>query len=272
MQAEHCKCSTAVRPVIEDIELRRFERELLEQLRHGQRIVLHGPRGAGKSTLLDMLHRELLVTGVPCGRSLATSHLDDITQTLAQAYPEVSSDAVKRRTARSRLWTAADRRGGVLLLDHVTMVNNAMVGFLRRLVGGIAGVLLAFDVDSKEERVRLRPRRLGAIPLPMPLPSSAALRGLWRSQCDRNGLPRLERAIEQRLLQAAASRPGWIVRCAELVTRAHYWQGGSLVRVNLLCSDTEIAVRFGQAALQGLERAGRLAALRPQLPRSAGPT
>lgn len=232
---------------------RTFERQLQERLCRGERVVLYGPRGSGKSTLVERLYRELRSARAPCGRSTSTGHLDDITRALAEAYPAVNAATGTRRAARSKLWVAADQRGGVLLLDQVTTLNNAMVGFLRRLVGGVAGVLLVFDVDSARERSRLRPGRLGALPICMPLPAMRPLRSLWRHECDRHGIDRPERDVERQLLQAAAGRVGWVVQCAQFARESRYWDGSRLARANLLQGDTEIAVRFGQAALQALK-------------------
>jgi energy-coupling factor transporter ATP-binding protein EcfA2 len=238
--------------------LQLLRQQVLARLQRGERVALYGPRGAGKTTLLARLHQELSRAGIPCGRSPATSHLDDITQALAGAYPEVNAVDVARRTARSRLWIAADRRGGVLLLDHVTAVNNAMVGFMRRLVGGIAGVLFVFDVDTPRERNLIRPGRLGGMPLAMPSTSTATLRMLWRRECMRSGVLVSDLDVERRVVRAAAGRPGWIVQCAELVTERHYWREHSLALVNLLCADAEIALRFGVQQLADLDRSSRL--------------
>jgi len=230
-----------------------FRQEILARLQHGERVILYGPRGTGKSTLLAHLHRDLIRSGVPCGCSSATCHLDDITQALARAYPEVKAAAsVKRRIARSRLWVAADRHGGVLLLDHVTSVNNAMVGFMRRLVGGIAGVLLTFDVDTERERKLLRAGRLGGMPVRMPAMPTDRLETVWRQQCRQRGLAPPPPKIERRLLRMAAGRPGWIVHCAELAAQNRYWRDGRLALVNLLCSDTAIALRYGMQELHRL--------------------
>ena len=237
-----------------DASLRAFRQEMVVRLRQGERLILYGPRGAGKSVLLAHLQRELIRSGVPCGCSLATGHLDDITQALARAYPEVKASAVvKRRTARSRLWIAADRRGGVLLLDHVTAVSNAMVGFMRRLVGGVAGVLLVIDVDVERERQLVRPGRLGGLPRRMPAMPADSLKSLWRRECRKRGLAPVQPEIERRLLRTAAGRPGWIVQCADFAEQSHYWRDGRLALVNLLCADTAIALRFGTQELGRLK-------------------
>ena len=235
--------------------LKVFRKGILVRLQRGERVILYGPRGIGKSTLLTHLHRDLSRLGVPCGYSYATCHLDDITQALARAYPEVKAAAsVKRRIARSRLWVAADRERGVLLLDHATAVNNAMVGYMRRLVGGVAGVLLAFDVDDERERGLLHAGRLGGLPLRMPATPANCLRAVWRQQCTQRGLAPPPLEIERRVLRTAAGRPGWIVQCAELAAQHRYWRNGTLALVNLLCADSAIALRYGMQQLSHLDR------------------
>jgi energy-coupling factor transporter ATP-binding protein EcfA2 len=234
-----------------------LQSELYKRLRKGERVVLFGRRGTGKSTLVAALHEDLMREGVPCGHANVTEHLDDITRALEQAYPSVNVSAIRRRAARSRLWLAADKRQGVLLLDHIAEMNNAMVGFLRRLVGGIAGVLLVLDVDTPRERAKVRPGRLGGLPLQMPPFSAIAVRSLLRSECERRGFPLLDKPAERQLVHAALGRPGWIAQCTALAERTHYWQDGRLAMINLLCSDTEIALRYGAQALAQLDMTGR---------------
>lgn len=227
--------------------------DLLMRLRKGERVVLYGRRGAGKSTVVAALQEKLEREGIPCGHCAATAHLDDITQALQRAYPTIDVTSVRRRAARSRLWLAADQTRGVLLLDHVTQLSNAMVGFLRHLVGGVAGVLLVLDVDTTRERSKMRPGRLGAVPLQIPPLLPAAMRSLWLEERIRRDLPDLPLRAERQLMHAAEGRPGWLVQCAALAERSRYWREGQLALVNLLCSDTEIAVRYGARALADLE-------------------
>lgn len=227
--------------------------DLLMRLRKGQRVVLYGRRGAGKSTVVAALLENLKQEGIPCGHCAATAHLDDITQALQRAYPKVDVTSIRRRAARSRLWLAADQSQGVLLLDHVAQLSNAMVGFLRHLVGGIVGVLLVLDVDTPRERSKMRPGRLGAVPLQIPPLLPAAMRSVWLEERMRRGLPNLDLRTERQLMHAAEGRPGWLVQCAALAERAHYWREKQLALVNLLCADTEIAVRYGARALADLQ-------------------
>ncbi|MGH8139512.1 MAG: AAA family ATPase [Steroidobacteraceae bacterium] len=224
--------------------VRSLRADLIERLRHGEHLVLYGPRGSGKSTLLADVETRLIRERVPCARSKATRCLNDITCTLEGAYPAVNTSGVTRRAARARLCRAADLRGGVLLLDHLTDVSNAMVGFLRRLHGGVVGVLGAIDVEVERERQRMKPWRLGALSVRMPRTAAPQLRELLRSRCADFDLPPPGRRIEARLLRAARGRPGWILQCAQLQTQGRYWRD-ERVSVALLCTDTEIALRQG---------------------------
>ncbi len=148
-----------------------------------------------------------------------------------------------RRTARVRLWYAADRRAGVLLLDHFSCNGSAMVAFLRRLHGRIAGVLTAVDVDAQQEQLRMRPWRYGALSVRMPLASARQLRAMLDRLWSSRGLPRLEAKAVQALVEAARGRAGWIVQCVELAGEPRYWRPfGPMVTV--LCVDTEAVVRW----------------------------
>lgn len=217
--------------------------ELQRRLLGGGHLTLYGPRGGGKSTVLAALHAQLARAGIPCALATSTASLDDITSALERAYPAVDTLDATRRAARARLWNAADRRAGVLLLDHFFCVSNAMVSFLRRLHGKIAGVLTAVDVDDERERGRMRPWRYGAMSVRMPLTSTPHLRRMFYSRCRSLGLPLIDITAEQRLLKAARGRPGWIVKCAELARESRYWCEHGLL-LSVLCVDTEAAVRY----------------------------
>jgi hypothetical protein len=217
--------------------------ELERRLLRGEHLTLCGPRGSGKSTLLARLHADFLAAGIPCAYSAATSSLDDITRALERAYPGVRTGEIPRRAARSRLWLAADQRSGVLLLDHFASVSNAMVFLLKRLHGKIAGVLTAVDIDDQRERTRMRrPSRYGAMSVRMPLTPTRQLRRLLYALSGGLGLPPLASDVEQKLLESARGRPGWIVKCAELACEPRYWCAHGLL-VSALCVDTEAAVR-----------------------------
>lgn len=231
--------------------------DLEGRLLRGEHLSLLGPRGSGKSTLLQALHAVLLAERVPCALSSVTGSLDDITRALERAYPAVDTLAVSRRAARSRLWVAADRRSGVLLLDHFHCASNAMVTLLRRLHGGVAGVLTAVDVDRDRERARARPWRYGALSVRMPPTPARELRRLLHAHSDRLGAPTLPAGAERALIEAARGRPGWILECARLAREPRYW-GARGPLLSVLCLDTEAVVRY--RALDLLRPAPRVSA------------
>jgi predicted ATPase len=142
--------------MVQSRTLRTFAEDLGLRLRSGSHLILYGPRGAGKSTFLTLLREENRAIGAPCGLAAATSGLADVVAALAQAYPNTDIDGLGKRAARVRLRSAADRVSGVLLLDHATTVTTAMLGYLRRLRGGVAGALLVVDTTI---RSRWRPMR-----------------------------------------------------------------------------------------------------------------
>jgi hypothetical protein len=218
--------------------------ELQRRLLRGEHLTLLGPRGCGKSTLLAKLHCQFLVAGIPCAYSAVTTSLDDITRALERAYPGVDAARIARRAARARLWLAADQCSGILLLDHFSSVSNAMVFFLKRLHGRIAGVLTAVDIDDERERSRMRrPSRYGAMSVRMPLTPTRQLRRLLYALTGGLGLSPFASDVEQRLLESARGRPGWIVKCAELACEPRYWCEHGLL-ASALCIDTEAAVRY----------------------------
>ena len=223
---------------------------LARRLLAGEHLVLWGPTGSGKTTLLTAIESRVL--GRPCGRTLQTQSLDDITCALERAYPNVATRAVSRRTARERLWWAADRDPVVLLLDDVGHVGTAMKSFLRRLRGSIAGVMLAVDVDSSRERGRLREQHLGCQTLRMPPFPSRAQRALLETRWAARELPALPVTIRRQLIRAARGRPGWIITCADLASDRTYWRGDT-AQSAVLALDTELRLRTSTRALVGIE-------------------
>jgi predicted ATPase len=226
--------------------VRELRTALLEQLAHGDHVVLYGPRGSGKTTLILQLHDRFSRAHVPCALCKSTASLNDITRTMEAAYPQVSTHSISRKTARARLWDAADHRECVLLLDHVTDVSTAMVGFGRRLRGGIAGVLYVVDVDVEREKQRMRRKRL-ALSVRMPAACMLQLRSLLRSRCKEQGFA-VDTETEHQILKTAHGRPGWIVQATTLMGQARYWHDGHLY-ATLLCTDTELTLRQGELRL-----------------------
>jgi hypothetical protein len=170
--------------------------------------------------------------------------LPDIVTALSQAYPEVDVEGVSRRAAGLRLRMTADRLSGVLLLDHTRDVTTAMIGFLRRLRGGIIGALLVVDIDSNFERERLHDWRRHALCVRMPLIANRRLRRLLLSQCVTFGLPAIESKVVRHVIHAARGRVGWLSECVRRLQMPDYWNGGHL-HIGGLRTDIEIAIREG---------------------------
>jgi len=232
----------ALDPFIQSRALKVFATELGLRLRAGSHLILYGPRGGGKSTLLTILIRQNLSMGAPCGLAPSTSGLADIVAALEQAYPGTDIEGLSRRAARARLRAAADRVSGVLLLDHATSVTNAMLGFLRRLRGGIAGALLVADIDTARERERLRAWHIGAQSVRMPPTPDRQIRRLLDAAVEGGNFPEIEAKMAQQIAHAARGRIGWINDCIDRLRRPEYWRDGRL-HLAALCTDTEIVIR-----------------------------
>jgi len=228
--------------IVQGRTLRVFTEELGMRLRAGSHLILFGPRGVGKSTLLTILQEDNRALGAPCGLSRSTSGLADVVDALAQAYPSIDIEGLGRRAAKARLRSAADRMSGVLLLDHATTVTTAMLGYLRRLRGGIVGALLIADVDTEHERERLRAWHIGALSVRMPLTPDRQLQQMLTSAVHGGGLPKLEPKVAQQIVHAARGRIGWLVECLKRIRADEYWRDGRL-HLSALCTDTEIALR-----------------------------
>lgn len=223
-----------------DQAFRALAAKLAASLRRGQHLVLWGPRGSGKTTLLNAVVQEL--GDAHCALSPTTASLDDITRALEHAYSGTSTTGLTRRAARSRLWWAADAEPGCVLLDHVTRVPSAMKGWLRRLRGGVVGVLLAVDVDSPRERERLRTLKIGCMTMRIPPAAPRSLMRLLMNSWELLTALPLPTPDRRALVRAARGRPGWITACVALAADPRYWFDGRL-RVHLLALDTEIGLR-----------------------------
>jgi energy-coupling factor transporter ATP-binding protein EcfA2 len=221
-----------------------FSAALSAQLHGGSHLILYGPRGSGKSTLLAAMRNDYRARLIPCAIAARTSGLSDIVTAMSQAYPEVDIEGLSRRAVGLRLRMTADRHSGVLLLDHTREVTTAMVGFLRRIRGGIIGALIVADIDSDFERERLRNWRRHALCMRMPLMSNRLLRRLLLSECVMCGLLTIDRKLVRQIIHAARGRVGWLNECVRRLQMPDYWNGGHL-RIGGLCTDTEIAIREG---------------------------
>jgi hypothetical protein len=117
------------------------------------------------------------------------------------------------------------------------------------LRGKIAGVMLAFDIDSPRERARLRAQHLGCQTLRMPPLPGRIQRVLLTREWAACGLPAVTPPVVRQLMRAAHGRPGWVITCSALARDPMYWRGGA-VRVSILATDTELRLRTSKRALQ----------------------
>jgi energy-coupling factor transporter ATP-binding protein EcfA2 len=232
-----------------------FRAQLGARLRTGSHLILYGPRGAGKSTLIREIADYCKAMGTPCGLAPETSGLPDIVVALAEAYPYADLEGLTKRAAGVRLRWVADRAPGVLLLDHVTMVTTAMLGYLRRLRGGIVGALLVVDVDSPHERDRLRSWQAGALSIRMPLVTSRRLHRLLSAATQTHRLPDIEPRMVRGILRVARGRIGWVTECIRRLQMPSYWRDDRL-HLAALCIDTEIAIRQARTGPRTLRRRG----------------
>jgi hypothetical protein len=160
-----------------------------------------------------------------------------------------------KRAAGVRLRLVADRVPGVLLLDHATMVTTAMLGYLRRLRGGIAGALLVADVDSLHERDRMRSWHAGALSIRMPLMSSRQLRHMLLAESGTLDLPEIEPRTLRYIIRTARGRVGWVAECIRRLQVSEYWRDDRL-HFAALCMDTEMAIQQSRRGPSMLRRRG----------------
>jgi predicted ATPase len=236
-------------------DMRAFRAELGARLRTGSHLILHGPRGAGKSTLLREIADHYQAIGTPYGLAPETSGLSDVVAALADAYPYADIEGLTKRAAGVRLRRVADRVPGVLLLDHATMVTTAMLGYLRRLRGGIAGALLVADVDSPHERDRLKSWHAGALSIRMPLVSGRRLHQLLSAATHAGRLPEIEPRMVRYIIRVASGRIGWVTECIRRLQMQEYWRDDRLHLAGLRM-DTEIAIRQSRIGPRTLRRRG----------------
>jgi energy-coupling factor transporter ATP-binding protein EcfA2 len=240
---------------VNNADPRAFRAQLGARLRAGSHLILYGPRGMGKSTLTREIAGHCKAIGVPCGLAPETCALSDIIAALAQAYPYADIEGLRKRAIAVRLHRAADRAPGILLLDHSTMVTTAMLGYLRRLRGGIAGALLVADVDSSHERDRLKGWQVGAPSIRMPIASRRRLRRILAAASHAHSLPDIEPQMRRYILRVARGRIGWVTECIRRLQMPEYWRDARL-HLAAICMDTEIAIRQSRDGPRTLRRRG----------------
>jgi predicted ATPase len=247
--------STHQKVVAKSANPRAFRAQLGARLRAGSHLILYGPRGMGKSTLIREIADHCAAIGTPCGVAPETCSLSDIVAALAQAYPYADIEGLTKRAIGARLRRVADGAPGILLLDHTTMVTTAMLGYLRRLRGGIVGALLVTDVDSSHERDRLKTWQVGALSVRMPIASTPRLRRLLAAACYAHSLPQIEPRMMRYIMRVARGRIGWVTECIRRLQIPEYWRDDRL-HLAAICMDTEIAIRQSREGPHTLRRRG----------------
>ncbi len=233
-----------------------FSADLCLRLRSGSHFILFGPRGSGKSTLLLAMQNQFRSMDVPCGLAPCTTGLPDIVDALAQAYPGTDIAKIGRRAAGARLRNAADKNSGVLLLDHATSMTTTMLGYLRRLRGGVVGVLLVSDIDSPKERERMRAWHAGTLSIRMPLESNQHLKECLSHGIRSSGRADIAPQSLRKLVLAARGRIGWAAECGRRLSMQDYWTDDRL-HVAALCTDVELALRTARLGPRVLFRRRR---------------
>ncbi len=150
--------------------------------------------------------------------------------------------ALTQRKRRSRVRFAIERKPGILLLDHLLDVGNAVKGYLRSLRGTGLGVVIAVDVEQSRDHARIRARGLAHRELALPRLHGRHQRRLLEREIESHILPHpISDSERDALIQVAQGRPGWIVRLAAAASQARYWRGDRLL-IDLLAADVAIAV------------------------------
>jgi hypothetical protein len=194
----------------------------------GETVLVFGPLGIGKTAILGELARRVEQDGRPCAVCPRTERLSDVTQALARCYL-LGGGELTQRQRRGRAHLAIERHPGILLLDHLLDVGNAVKGYLRSLRGTGLGVVIAVDVEN--------PREIALPPLP-----GRYLRGLLAREIEAQQIPNTVSEPDARsLVQIARGRPGWIVRLVATASKPRYWRGNHLL-VELLAADVSLAV------------------------------
>jgi hypothetical protein len=227
-----------------------FRGDLTTRLRSGSHLILYGPRGVGKSTLVTSMLEDFRSQSIPCSIAHQTLGLADVVTALAQAYPDTDIQALARRATGVRLRLVADRMPGVLLLDRTREVTPAMIGYMRRLKGGIIGVLFVVDIDSGFERNRLSDWRRHASRVRMPLMPNRRLQRLLGYAWEARNLPEIDTRTRRHIVRAARGRIGWLRECIRRLEQPEYWSGGRL-RVSTICTDCELVIRQSRQGPRG---------------------
>jgi energy-coupling factor transporter ATP-binding protein EcfA2 len=207
----------------------------------GETVLVYGPPGIGKTAILSELARRAGQAGRPCAICPRTERLSDVTEALVRGYA-TGTGALTQRQRRSRVRLAIERKPGILLLDHLLDVGNAVKGYLRSLRGTGLGVVIAVDVEQARDHVRIRARGLAYRELALPPLHGRYQRRLLDREIESQMPPHpISESERDALMQVAQGRPGWIVRLVAATLQARYWREDRLL-IDLLAADVSMAI------------------------------
>jgi hypothetical protein len=206
----------------------------------GETVLVYGPLGIGKTAILDELARRAQQAGRPCAICPRTERLSDVTEALVRGYA-TGTGALTQRQRRSRVRLAIERKPGILLLDHLLDVGNAVKGYLRSLRGTGLGVVIAADVEQSRDHAHVRALGLAHRELALPPLHGRQLRRLLEREIELQRLPTpVSDSDRDALIQVAQGRPGWIVRLVAAASQARYRREDRLL-IDILAADVSMA-------------------------------
>jgi energy-coupling factor transporter ATP-binding protein EcfA2 len=213
--------------------------------RDGEAVLLSGPAGIGKSTLLEAIKARLVADGAPVVIVTRVADASDVEHALGAAG-SAGNDPLDRDTRDE------SRSTTVLLLDHVD-ATRSLVQLVRTSRPTPLGILVALrSEDLGVAREIARDGRFSTTLRAPPLPLTLLRRMLAREVGQRE-LPPLDASDLAVLARSAYGRPGWVVRCAALLSTGRYAGPHGLLR-HALVHDVERTLR---AQMRGSRAASR---------------
>lgn len=207
----------------------------------GETVLVYGPLGIGKTAMLWDLARRAEQAGRPCAICPRTERLSDVTAALVRGYA-TGAGALTQRQRRSRVRLAIERKPGILLLDHLLDVGNAVKGYLRSLRGTGLGVVIAADVEQPRDHARVRALGMAYRELALPPLHGRYQRRLLDREIDSQMPPHpISESDRDALIRVAQGRPGWIGRLVAASLQARYWREDRLL-IDLLAAEVSMAV------------------------------
>jgi len=183
-------------------------------------IVLHGPQGSGKSTLAKYIARALLCTGEerPCGRCGACIRASSMN------HPDLIW-CLPKRTGAFRVEDVEALQEALSMRSYEGGARVAVLPDAQRMTEEAQNKMLKILEEPPEgTTIILLTASLSAL-LPTVKSRCAAFSMRRSPQADVLGLLRRETGLsEERILFAAASADGWLLRALQLAKDEERWQ------------------------------------------------